>query len=126
MELRTSSASLTALPHSSLTELPLNCLSDIKTDNLGFSSDGKLNAPVLLTGNVDNESGGSSGLSESEICETKEEYSKSDGHDYKKANCVSSSPSMPLPILRYLMWEHHSSRDRSVDRSVIQTDVPPS
>lgn len=78
----------------------------------------------MLTGSVDNESGGSSGLSESEICETKEEYSKSDGHDYKKANCASSSPSMPLPIPRYHMWEHHSSRDRSVDCSVIQTDGP--
>jgi len=78
----------------------------------------------MLSGYVDNERRGSLGLSEREICETKEEYSKSDGHDYKKANCSSSSPSMPLPIPRYHMSEHHSSRDCSVDCSVIQTDGP--
>lgn len=78
----------------------------------------------MLSGYVDNEIRGSLGLSERESSETEEEYSKSDGHDYKKANCASSSPSMPLPIPRYHMREHRSSRDCSVDCSVIQTDGP--
>lgn len=78
----------------------------------------------MLSRYVDNEIKGSLGLFEKEASETKEEYSKSGGHDYKKANCASSSHSMPLPIPRYHMCEHHSSRDCSVDCSVIQTDGP--
>eukprot|EP01018_Ginkgo_biloba_P017702 Gb_23502 [translate_table: standard] len=54
-----------------------------------------------------------------------EEHCRFEVHDYnKKANCGNSPTSMPLPIPRYCMWKHDSSRDCNQDCSVIHTDGP--